>query len=973
MTTTFAPRAPRILLALLLLVLAALCALAPGLAAAQEAGVAAQSPLPLDSGRDVIDAWPAVSVLVDDGGQLEPEQALAAVQRFRVPTQARATLGVHKEVVWLRIPVQVPAYSDGQWVLSVDYAVINRIDVYVATNGVLGKPTVTGNLQPVAEHAPRARVPAVLLHLAPGSEHVLLLRVENIGAMILPVQLSRAQAFHAAALNEQMLQGVLLGLCLCLLLYSLAQWQNLREPLFAKFALMVAGLSLFSVEFFGLGNQYLWHNSVWMSIHAGGLFALAAACGAYLFVEQVLARPGQDRLFSRLMKSGAALCVLAALAYATDLISVETLVRIVSTLGILPMLIGLPGAFLRARRGDAVGVYLLLGWSVSFATSVVLSLVINGALAANFWTMHALQFGNILDLLLFMRILGLRTRDMELAMLRAQEATRAKSEFLAHMSHEIRTPMNAIIGMSRLALMTAPEPRLHNYLSKILGAGEHLLAVLNDILDFSRIEAGKMRLETVPFDFSDVLDPLASLATASHPDGGVTLAMRVQSGVPARLVGDPLRLRQVLINLVSNAFKFTAHGEVTVAVELVARAPASVVLRCSVSDTGIGMDAAQVQRLFQSFSQADDSIARKYGGTGLGLSICQQLVKLMDGDIQVASTPGVGSRFSFTVRLGVADAAAAGAANAVLAHTNPAAPPTPDPAALAGARILLVEDNANNREVALDFLAAAPVQVDVACDGAEAVHMVQTGDYDLVLMDIQMPGVDGLTATRRIRAIDRYRQLPIIAMTAHALPADRAKSLAAGMDDHLTKPIDPALLFAALLRWLPAHRLAGRTAPGAIGTERADGADGADGADDADDAASATPVAASGADAASLPPVPGIDWNQALRGVGGQHHRLDKRLRGFLREYAATPPAIHAALAGHDHAALQSLAHNLKSTAPYIGAGQLAGIAHALEQELLAGRPEAIDQLARELATGLAPILAALAQLQTQTGLEENV
>jgi HPt (histidine-containing phosphotransfer) domain-containing protein len=207
-------------------------------------------------------------------------------------------------------------------------------------------------------------------------------------------------------------------------------------------------------------------------------------------------------------------------------------------------------------------------------------------------------------------------------------------------------------------------------------------------------------------------------------------------------------------------------------------------------------------------------------------------------------------------------------------------------------------------------------------------------------------------------------------MTAHALPADRAKSLVAGMDDHLTKPIDPALLFAALLRWLPAHRLAGRTAPGAIGTERADGADGAD---DADDAASASPAAASEADTASLPPVPGIDWNQALRGVGGQRHRLDKRLRGFLREYAATPPAIHAALAGHDHAALQSLAHNLKSTAPYIGAGQLAGIAHALEHELLAGRPEAIDQLARELATGLAPILAALAQLQTQTGLEENV
>ena len=916
----------------------------------------AQTSLTLDSGRDVIDAWPAVTVLLDADGTLEPEQALAAPQRFSTPTQARATLGVHQEVVWLRIPVSVPAYSDGQWVLSVDYAVINRIDVYVATNGAIDRHMVTGNLQPVAEHAPRARVPAVQLQLTPGAEHVLLMRVENIGAMILPVQLSRAPAFHASALNEQMLQGVLLGLCLCLLLYSLAQWQNLREPLFGKFALMVAGLSLFSVEFFGLGNQYLWHNSVWMSIHAGGLFALAAACGAYLFVEQVLARPGQDRLFSRLLKGGAALCVVAAFAYAVDAISVGMLVSIVSTLGILPMLIGLPGAFVRARRGDPVGVYMLLGWSVSFATSVVLSLVINGALAANFWTMHALQFGNIFDMLLFMRILGLRTRDMELAMLRAQEATRAKSEFLAHMSHEIRTPMNAIIGMSRLALMSGPDPKLHNYLGKILGAGEHLLAVLNDILDFSRIEAGKMRLEKVPFDLADVLDPLALLAPA---DGdGATLAMRVQSGVPACLAGDPLRLRQVMINLVSNAFKFTAQGEVTVAVELVAQAAGSVVLRFSVSDTGIGMAPAQVQRLFQAFSQADDSIARRYGGTGLGLSICQQLVKLMDGDIQVSSTPGAGSRFSFTVRLGIANPGAMPARNAVLTPLAPAAP-----AALDGARILLAEDNANNREVALDFLAAARIQVDVACDGAEAVHRVLAGDYDLVLMDIQMPGVDGLTATRRIRAIERHRDLPIIAMTAHALPADREKSMAAGMNDHLTKPIDPALLFSTLRKWIPASRLAGRPpfmAP-AVSAPLAE-------------------ALAPESGTAVLPPVPGIDWDQALRGVAGQRHRLDKRMRGFLREYAGTPSSIRAALAGHDHAPLPSLAHDLKSTAPYIGAMALAGLAHALEQELMAGRPEAIDRLARELANDLEPILAALAQLtrvpvsagpQAKTGLEE--
>ncbi|MET0322128.1 MAG: ATP-binding protein [Duganella sp.] len=910
----------------------------------------AQAPLQLDSGREAIDAWPAVTVLADAGGKLEPAQALAEAGRYARPTSARATLGVRQDVVWLRIPVRVPAYSDGQWVLSIDYAVVNRVDVYVATDGAIDRHLVTGNLQPVADNAPRTRVPAVQLQLLPGTEHVLLLRVENIGAMILPVRLSRPGAFHAQALGEQMLQGVLLGLCLCLLLYSLAQWQNLREPLFGKFALMVAGLTLFSVEFFGLGNQYLWHNSVWMSIHAGGLFALAAACGAYLFVEQVLARPGQDRLFSRLMRGGAALCVVAALAYATDLIDVATLVTIVSTLGILPMLLGLPGAFARARRGDPVGVCLLLGWSVSFAASLVLSLVIDGRLDATFWTLHALQFGNIFDMLLFMRILGLRTRDMELAMLRAQEATRAKSAFLAHMSHEIRTPMNAIIGMSRLALMHQPDARLHNYLARILGAGEHLLAVLNDILDFSRIEAGKLRLEAVPFELSDVLDPLVTLAGSHATESRAELVMRVQNGVPGRLVGDPLRLRQVMINLVGNAFKFTAQGEVTVTVELVAQAADGVVLRFGVQDTGIGMRPAQLERLFQSFSQADDSIARKYGGSGLGLSICRQLVRLMDGDIQVTSTPDAGSRFSFTVRLGIDTAPRAAGPGGRDPRMPSTAPALADLSVLDGARILLVDDNANNRLVALDFLSAARMHVDIACDGAEAVRMAAAGTYDLVLMDIQMPQMDGLTATGRIRAMDCGARLPVIAMTANAMAGDREKSLAAGMDDHITKPIDPEQLFAMLVKWIPAAALACRAPAPPLPPA---------GAVSATPAPPATPRV----HAHPLPAVTGIDWGPALRQVNGQRDRLDQRIAAFVQEYAGAPQAIAAALDSRDHAPLSALAHDLKSTAPYIGACEIASLAHALELAIDRGDPHAIAAVAGQLAAALAQVLAALAQV----------
>jgi signal transduction histidine kinase/CheY-like chemotaxis protein len=917
------------------------------------AAFAGSGPLVLDVQRDVVEAWPAVKVMNDAGGKLTPEAALAAVEHYAIPDSAYATLGVRKDVVWLRIPVTLPAHSDGEWILDIDYAVLNRIDVYVASEGSITEHHVTGNLQPDGGAA-RSRVPATLLHLTPGAEQVVLLRVENVGAMILPISFSRPANFHGAALNEQMLQGVLTGLSLCLLLYSLAQWTTLREPLFGKFALLVLGTTLFSVEFFGLGNQYLWKNNAWMSIHAGGIFALIASCGAYLFVEQALARPGKDRIFSGLMKAGAALCVVSALAYVGDIMSVEALVIIVSTLGVMPMLLGLPGAYFRARRGDAVGIYFLIGWGVSFASSAVLSQVINGKVDANFWTMHALQFGNMVDMLLFTRILGLRTKAMQTAMLRAEEATRTKSEFLAHMSHEIRTPMNAIIGMSRLALMTEPNPKLQNYLGKILGAGEHLLAVINDILDFSKIEAGKLGLESAPFNLQEMLDHLTTLTVIKSDAARVELKMRVDTSVPARLIGDPLRLSQVLINLTSNAVKFTERGEIIVAVELMDKTADTVALRFSVSDTGIGMRPSQVNGLFESFNQAGATTTRKYGGTGLGLSISRQLVGLMGGDIKVSSTSGIGSRFSFIVRLGIADNSAAAVDWPLHHHQQPARElrrsdnaglAMRDLSALDGARILLVEDNANNREVALDFLSAARMQIDIAQHGLEALHMVEQADYDLILMDVQMREMDGLTATRRIRAMERCQHLPIVAMTAYAMAGDRDKSLAAGMNDHLTKPIVPEQLFRALIKWIPPSRLTARRAQTSAAMQMAP-----------------PPIDYAGA-SAPLPSIPGVDWQLALESVDRQRIRLDKRIRGFLHEYQPAAQTVREAIASGQHEVLYSLTHNLKSTSAYIGAFHLASQAQALEQAMRTERLDRIAILAAELADGLDLVVGGLSQL----------
>lgn len=391
-----------------------------------------------------------------------------------------------------------------------------------------------------------------------------------------------------------------------------------------------------------------------------------------------------------------------------------------------------------------------------------------------------------------------RTLDLARAKDAAEEANRAKSIFLATMSHELRTPMTAIIGMNRLALKRASDPKQVDQLGKVGAASQHLLGIIDDILDISRIEASKLELQRHEFSLEGVLDNLGALVRLQAAERSLDLDVQLAPELHDKaLWGDAQRLRQVLLNLVSNAIKFTTQGSVSVRVTLAEDRQQDTLLRFEVQDTGIGIAVGDQQRVFEAFEQADGSTTRRYGGSGLGLAISRRLVQLMGGEIGLHSEPGRGSTFWFTGRF----------AKGARSDTAPASPAGPSAlcqlqSRYTGYRVLVAEDEPVNREVIQALLAECGLVVHLAGDGVQAVEMAERGDYALILMDLQMPRMGGLAATRRVRSLPSLARLPIIALTASVFVEDEALCLAAGMDDFLAKPFDPDLMFPTLLKWL---------------------------------------------------------------------------------------------------------------------------------------------------------------------------
>ncbi len=972
---------------------------------------------------------------------------------------------------WYRLTLQDstgdPA-SGGSWFVEVGFPLLDYVDIYLPRSDGGWQVIHTGDQLPFANRPLRHRNFMVPLRLAPGEPATIYLHINTQSAHVVPVTLWSSLALYKRAQDELMLLGGYYGIMLVLILYNIFVYLAVRDRSYLDYILFVLFCGvLLSLSLNGLGVEYFWGDSPrW--INASTPFHISATFFWLMaFTQSFLqTRTHFPRLHAWLIGLQLACLGGAALAFTADY---SVSIRVTILLGGVCSLVAVVTTARALVFGVRAARFYLVAWAVYSVATLTQVAQVSDLLPAHLITSYIVQMGTAAAVLLLSLALAdrinIERREKERLIKEQQRAEMgmlAKSEFLARMSHEIRTPMNAIVGFTDLALRADKETKRLEFLSNIRVASQTLLTIINDILDFSKIEAGKLKLEHQEFRLQPIMEKLGVLFSQRAAEKGVELVLSTPAQLPTVVVGDAVRLEQILVNLTSNALKFTERGEVEVGLVQESAVQGKAVLHFTVRDTGIGLTEEQSARLFKPFSQADHSTTRKYGGTGLGLNISRQLVEMMGGQIGVNSIPGMGSTFWFTIAfevpetevahagkvvpdklrdlrtLVVDDSATArkvysemlrsmglmpetvssgqeavrrfnespyglvfmdwlmpgmdgleaarriralprgatvpivmitahprdelsrhmrpGVVNATL--SKPITPPdlyetliglfdsqpglkrilpklgeVAGAGKLRGARILLVEDNPLNQRVAVEILHALGLKVDIANDGAEGVAAVAKRDYDAVLMDMQMPVMDGLEATRRIRQQPEHARLPIIAITANVLPRDTERCLKAGMNDFLPKPINPGQMIRVLCKWVRGTLTGEATPP--------------------------PPEEIAMLPAQSSAPSAPIDVAEGLSRLDGNGKLYSELLEIFRGHHAADQQKFHAALTQGDRARAHHLVHTLKGVAGNLGMPNLRTVAAKL-QECLEGDDDVPDMLQRQFEEAFTAALNAI-------------